>query len=131
MDLDKIRTLLAEAIVQIPQEERSEKIHYLLNSLKEDLSNPEKIKFVPTREQRQKHITKMAGVIFSTTMKGDTVSFIVTEDGKFLTPIGLFNSPTSACVKQWGDNRAVNGWVATDSNGKKLDDYIRESIIRN
>lgn len=128
-EIDKMKKQLASLIIQIPLEQRKEKIMFLLDGLREELNKPF-VRFLPTAEQRAAHIHKLVGKEFYVTMKGDTVSFVVTIDGKFSTPIGIFDSPSTACIKQWGDNRSFNGWVAKDKDGKKMDIYICEFILK-
>jgi hypothetical protein len=127
--ITEVKKQLAGIIVQIPAAERKEKILFLLDGLREELRKPF-VRFLPTAEQRIAHLPKLAGQEFSVTMKGNKVSFVVTPDGKFTTPIGVFDNPSAACMKQWGDGSSFNGWVAKDNSGKKLDIYICEYVLR-
>lgn len=136
---DKILSLqkqLAEIIVQTPKGERSDLLHRLLDTLHADLQKPSTIKFVPTKEQRAEHRQKLSGIEFSVIIKGTRAWFIVDSNGNFENTHGSFSSPSTALNKVctggeiYNPNWAYNGWVARDKDGKELDDYIRELIIK-
>jgi hypothetical protein len=89
---------------------------------------------VPTDEERQKHVRKLAGNKFFAKHRGHLAEFVITDDGKFKTPGGfVFTAPTPALQFQWRDKMnkkelSFNGWVAKSEDGVQLDVYIRNYI---
>jgi hypothetical protein len=130
------KKLLVEIYFQSLPDDRSKNLCILVDLIDNLIEDPEDVAFVPTDEQRKTYTSRLKGIEFTATHRGFPAKFIVTDNGSFQTPLGeSFDAPTPALQSQWKDSMtnkelSFNGWGASDKNGRKLNDYIKEFVIK-
>jgi hypothetical protein len=134
MHINTLKAALYSTYIGLSSEEREGFLHDLINGLYRNIK--EKAPVRPTGIQRKAYIKSLSGKIFTHKRENSSISFEDTVDGKFMCNNNTYKSPCGAVEAFYKSDNKVkstqnNAWQeAIDEEGKSLDDYIQEFLIK-